>query len=207
MRRAGFLLALLMCMVPGKTLTQFSTEMSSGLITECTGALTVETSGHWLNQGILLPDSSTLLLFGPFMQSLRQDAGAFYNVTVNKSSGDVILSGAVNLNSGVLSLLSQDVVLNNYVITLDADARLSETPGNTVKGSSGHIATSRVLSMPAGENIAGLGLQITSGNDLGLTELRRGHAAQSANGQESILRYFDVWPEFSLGTEAYSIPV
>src|SRR5690606_37307827 len=101
------------------------------------------------------PGASTLILSGSFMQSLRQDGGAFYNVTVDKTGGEVTLAGAIRVN-GMLSLLHQDVSLDQHVITMDPGARLSETPGNTVKGSAGYLTTSRILSAPAGDNIAGL---------------------------------------------------
>ena len=173
---------------------QIQLEMSSTLTMEGVGNIQVETEGNWLSQGMFLPGVSTLLLHGPHNQFLKQDGGAFRNLTIQKSNANVLLTGDIHVDGGTLTVSNGDVDLNTYRIMLDASAQLSESPGQTVKGASGYITTTRTLSAPAGNNIAGMGLSISSVGDFGSTEIRRGHAAQSGNMVEGIQRYFDFLP-------------
>ncbi|MCF8240495.1 MAG: T9SS type A sorting domain-containing protein [Melioribacteraceae bacterium] len=93
-----------------------------------------------------------------------------------------------------LKITSGDLDLNGNILTLGGSATFSETAGNTVTGSSGYIQTTRNLNAPSSENVAGLGAIITSSADLGSTNIKRGHAAQSGNSNSSINRYYDISP-------------
>ncbi len=195
-------LILFLFLLAGEIKAQIAAEMSSGLITDITGSISIASDGNWLNQGNLLPGTSTLILEGPFDQLLQQEYGSFHDVTINKSNGNVLLSGNINVEAGTLSIINQDLSLNGFIVTLDPTAMLSETPGNTVKGLTGYVTTARSLSSPSDDNIGGLGLGMISDDDFGMTEIRRGHAPQSSNGAEGILRYFDAFPEFNDGNTA-----
>lgn len=92
---------------------------------------------------------------------------------MNKASGDVVLNSNVIVN-GTLTLTSGDINLNGSDITLGISATLSETAGNTVKGTSGVIKTTKNLGANPG-NIAGLGINITNSPALGSTIIERGH--------------------------------
>ena len=50
----------------------------------------------------------------------------------------------------------------------------------------------RGLDAPDNLNVAGMGIILTTPVNLGLTEIRRGHAPQSGNGQTGIFRYYDI---------------
>ena len=180
---------------------QASLEATSGIQLEASGGIQVEVEGNWLNQGSLLPGLSTLRFDGATGQAIRNQGGSFYNVTVDKAAGEVTAMGHFNVD-GAFTLSSGDVNLNGNVIILGSNALLAETPGHTVKGSSGYLITTRNLNMPNADNVAGMGLTLTANIDLGYTEVVRGHAEQSGNSAASILRYFDVLPANQAGLSA-----
>ena len=173
---------------------QISLETTSNVHLEATGGLQMELSGGWQNPGTFSPGLSTILLDGSGNQPLLNDGGSFYHVIVDKSGGEVALNSNIEITGGLLSLQNGDVNLNGRLITLDVAAILSETAGNTVRGGNGYLTTTRILNAPNAQNVAGLGFEITTGNDLGSTEIRRGHAAQTGNSTASILRYYDILP-------------
>ncbi|MBK9331747.1 MAG: hypothetical protein IPM96_04890 [Ignavibacteria bacterium] len=101
-----------------------------------------------------------------------------------------------------LNIISGDIDLNGKEITLDAAAVLTETSGNTVKGNTGVIKTTRTVSNPSNYNFGGLGLTVTSSANLGSTTVRRSHAAVTINGSPSIIRNFDITPANNSGLNA-----
>jgi hypothetical protein len=193
---------LLLALGVGNLSAQVSATMTSGITTQITGVLTVECTGNWLNQGTLLPGHADVMFKGPYTQLVQQGGGAFYGITVDKTIGEVTLTGNIHINEGVLHIVSQDLSLNGNLIILDPNAMVSETPGNTIKGSPGYITTIRSINAPAALDVAGLGLLISNDGDLGATEVRRGHAPQSANGMEGIQRYYDIQPGINNGLES-----
>jgi hypothetical protein len=88
--------------------------------------------------------------------------------------------------------------LNGSNITLGESASLSETETDSyssrVYGASGVITTTRNLNSPTDENIAGLGIEITSASDLGSTTIRRGHQQLQSGSGSSIMKWFDINP-------------
>ncbi len=180
---------------------QVSLEMSAGISTNVTGGLQIVLDGNWNNNGTLNAGSGAITFNGSGTQTLFNAAGTFNHLNLNKSGGEVMLLSNINV-AGTLSLTGGDVALNGQIITLEANALLSETPGNTVKGASGHIETTRDLIMPGFENVGGLGFVINSSANLGSTRIVRGHAAQTGNGNHSILRYFDISPANNTGLNA-----
>lgn len=73
-----------------------------------------------------------------------------------------------------------------------AAARIDETGGGRFTG--GLLQAIRDLSAPSQADPAGLGAEISSGEDLGSTAITRGHTVQTGGGNASISRYFDVSP-------------
>ncbi|MEL6659497.1 MAG: HYR domain-containing protein [Bacteroidota bacterium] len=180
--------------IPLTSIAQISIETTSGLQLEATGGLELEVSGDWQNQGVFSPGLSTLSLEGDGNQNLLNTSGGFYNVIIDKSGGEVFLEGDISINAGLLSVINTDVNLNGYIITLNPTATLMETAGNTVKGSSGSITTTRDLNAPATVNVGGMGLKITTTSDLGSTQIVRRHTSQMVLGNPSIERSFEVIP-------------
>jgi len=139
-----------------------------------------------------------------FNGSAPQVTGSLLPVTVNDLTLDnpsgITLSSPITVN-GILSLPNGDLNLNGNNVTLGPSGLLSETPGNTVTGTSGVVTTTRTLTAPSGStNIAGLGIMIGSAADLGSTLISRGHAVQSSCG--SIQRYFNIAPTTNSGLNA-----
>jgi len=122
------------------------------------------------------------------------------NLNVENSNGVTATNGFQV--DGTLTLSSGNLDLNGKNIVLGTSALLSETAGNTVKGSSGSIRTTRNLSGISAENVGGLGAVITCGTDMGSTIISRGHAAQASGSNYGILRYFDITPTTNFGLNA-----
>ena len=159
-------------------------------------------NGDWDNSGTFNAENGTVVFNGSGDQSVTNANGeTFLNLTVNKTSGNVILEDAVEVD-GTLSVVSGDVDLNGNVIALGSNATLSESDDATVKGTSGYITTTRVLNAPNNVNVAGLGAVLTSTANLGSTEIKRGHVEQSCNGNNSILRYYDITSTNNTGLDA-----
>jgi hypothetical protein len=69
-------------------------------------------------------------------------------------------------------------------------ARLDER--GSARVANGQLTATRALNSPSSEDPAGLGLQITTSENLGDVDVTRGHTAQTGNGNEGIERYYDV---------------
>jgi Secretion system C-terminal sorting domain len=174
---------------------------SGATLTGSFAAITIP--GNWSNSGTFTAGTGTVIFNGASgNQTITNSSGeTFYNLTVNKAGGDVQLSNNITVN-GTIALTSGDIDLNGKVITLGGSALLSETSGNTVKGTSGTITTTRTLNAPASINVAGMGAEITSTANLGSTTISRGVAVQTGNSNSSILRYFDIAPATNTGLNA-----
>ncbi|MCK6606623.1 MAG: T9SS type A sorting domain-containing protein [Ignavibacteriaceae bacterium] len=138
---------------------------------------------------------------GSSAQATGNGLTAANNLTINNSSG-VTLSSSLSEVAGTLTVSSGDLDLNGNTITLGSSATLSETAGNTVKGTSGVIQTTRTLNNLDAVNVAGLGATITTAANMGSTTIQRGHAARTGNGKTSILRYYDIAPDNNTGLNA-----
>ena len=199
MKRINISLTLLLLCAPLAS-AQVSVETSSDLTAEVTGGLQIALDGNWTNNGTLTPGGSTVTLNGSGTQTITNASGSFDKLTIDKSGGEAQAAGNFTVENK-LTLNSGDLDLTGNVITLGVEALLAETPGNTVKGATGYIETTRNLNSP-NENVAGLGFEISSSANLGSTVIKRGHAQQSGNSNQSILRYFDVTPTNNSGLDA-----
>ena len=153
-----------------------------------TGTITLSTSGNYGYNG------SVAQVTGSLVPSIVND------LTVNNNLG-VTLSGSMVANGNV-SILDGDLDLNGNNLVLGPSAMLVETPGNTVKGASGMVATVRDLNAPSGINVAGLGAMITSAANLGSTVVERYHSAGTGLGNEGIFRQFNIVPTTNSGLNA-----
>ncbi len=153
------------------------------------------TTSHLTIAGTLTAAGGTTVAFnGAADQHLTPAAGQILaDVTLDKASGDLVLMGDLDV-TGTLALTGGDLDLNGFHVDLGTTGTLSETTGHTVKGIRGTIRATRTLNAPNGDDVAGLGAEITSNQDLGATTLTRGHAVQTGDGNQSIARYFDVAP-------------
>lgn len=120
---------------------------------------------------------------------------------INNATG-TYLGGSFNVNDTINVLLG-DIDLNGVNITLASTGHLKETPGNTIKGNSGYIVTSRNVNAPSTLNIGGLGVVLTSAANLGLTTIYRSHQVLLAPYMgNSITRNYNVMPSNNSGLNA-----
>ncbi len=111
------------------------------------------------------------------------------NLTINNASG-VTLHAARTL-SGALTLTNGNLTLNGQSLTY-----------GTITGTEGTISESQSLNAPSAVNVGTLGTLITSAADLGSTTVKRGFNVQSGNGNQSILRWYDITPTTNSGLDA-----
>lgn len=111
----------------------------------------------------------------------------------------------IAVKNGATLRVAAGGVLDLHGTTLDfgdaaSTARLEETGEGRVTG--GLLTATRTLDAPSGLDAAGLGVVISSDEDLGETTLTRGHAAQSGGDNEGIQRYYDIGPTTNEGLDA-----
>jgi len=123
-------------------------------------------------------------------------AATFFNLTVNKSSGDIVLLRNINIagtGAGALTLTSGDIDLNGdrTIFFTDVAGTLVEADGQTVKNTKaglGYIRSENAT--PSAAQLTSLGLQTIAGATV--TEVRRYHNAVDVDGVPSINRYYRV---------------
>ncbi len=121
----------------------------------------------------------------------------FQNLTIINLD-NVELEGTITVN-GLLEMETGFLDLNGFDIDLGTSGHITEWEEDNISsrifGNEGVIRTNRDLGTPQGDDIAGLGMKITTSQDLGFTTIERGHS-QLSGGEESksILRWFDISP-------------
>ncbi len=111
---------------------------------------------------------------------------------VNNLNG-ILLDRNLTVNNS-LNIINGDLDLNGNTVTLGTNGTLSETAGNTVTGTSGLITTTKNIGTPTAFNVGGLGAVLTAGADLGNTTVERFHSAAVGNGNQGILRQYNISP-------------
>ncbi|HMS35395.1 MAG TPA: hypothetical protein PKC91_15040 [Ignavibacteria bacterium] len=138
---------------------------------------------------------------GTIMQTVPTINVNYYTLRINNPAS-AILSGNISIPDS-LNIILGDLDLNGKIITISSTGYMTETPGNTVKGNTGYITTTRNINSPSGLNVAGMGAVLTQASNLGSTEVRRGHTVQTGlNGGTSIRRYYDITPTNNSGLNA-----
>lgn len=132
-----------------------------------------------------------------FGDALPNPLGGF---AVNNPNGFSLNTNMTVNNS--LKILNGDLDLNGNTITLGSNASLTETAGNTVKGSTGKLTTTRVLNAPSGVNVGGLGSVLTSSANLGSTTVERYHFTPTGSGNQGVTRVYNIVPANNTGLNA-----
>ncbi|MCC6279664.1 MAG: hypothetical protein IT262_03625, partial [Saprospiraceae bacterium] len=172
-----------------------------------TGASTLTFSNAKLtNNGSFTDNNGTVLFTGNASNANASFNGTgattFKNLTIDKSANngqvnqDIIVLGNLTLVSGGLELANGDV---NFGTT---GSLQGETETFRVYGAGGELIAFVTLNAPNGVNHANLGAIITSAQNLGLTEIRRGHAPFVVPSGNSIERYFNILPANNNGLNA-----
>ena len=138
---------------------------------------------------------------GTALQSVSTANINYYILRINNPAGAILL-GDISIPDSLRVILG-DLNLNGKIITLTPAAYMTETPGNTVFGTTGYITTTRSIGIPGSLNVGGMGAILTATTDLGSTVVRRGHTVQTGlNGGTSIKRYYDITPTNNTGLTA-----
>ncbi len=147
--------------------------------------------------GSYVASAGTTTFNGTGTQYIGGDGSAatFFNLTVNKSSGDIVLLRNINVAgaAGALTLTSGDIDLNGdrTIFFTAAAGTLVEADGQTVKNTKaglGYIRSENAT--PSAAQLTSLGLQTIAGATV--TEVRRYHNAVDVDGVASINRYYRV---------------
>lgn len=162
---------------------------------------TVAVSGTITNSGTVNGGSqSNLVISGNGAQvTIPAITNGLNSLTVNRNNG-AKLSGNISVANNI-TITNGDLDLNGRTITLGSTGTLMEI-GGRLKGSTGTITTTRTLNSPAGENIGGLGVSITSSQNLGATVITRGHTRRGNGVNLGIERYYDISPANNTGLNA-----
>jgi hypothetical protein len=166
------------------------------------GGATLLLPNNWSNAGAFTAGTGTISFNGSGGSQIITCVSpeVFHNVTVNKASGGVVLNNSITVN-GNLTITSGNINLNGDTLLLGTSATLVETPGNTVKGTSGVIMTTQTLGANPG-NVAGLGADISGSPALGVTTVVRGHSPDTVGTSRSICRYYKITPGNNSGLNA-----
>jgi len=177
-----------------------------GILDLQSGVFSIDTNTLVLNGSINITGGSLAggitsnLTIGGSGSQISLQAISLNDLSINRTAG-IMLSGAMAIN-GILTLTNGDIDLDGQVITLSATANLSETAGNTVKGSSGSITTTRTLNNISSLNAGGLGAVITTTQNMGSTSITRIHSQQAGNSNVIILRSYGISPTNNTGLNA-----
>ena len=151
--------------------------------------------------GTFITANSDILYNGTALQSISTTNINYVGLKLNNPAGATLTNNITIPDT--LSVILGDLNLNGKIITLTPDAYMTETPGNTVYGTTGYITTTRNIGTPNNLNVGGIGAVLTASSSLGSTEIRRGHTVQTGlNGGTSIKRYYDITPTNNSGLNA-----
>ena len=199
----------LMTIVSGQTITNHTNlSLDSGLVVTVMGDVHNEGNATINNQGLLdikgaISNNSsaplaigngTVTLSGSNPQIIDGSAiSRFFNLRLNNAAGltlnqSIIVEGRLNMANGKLDLNGQHIDLQS------SGSITGETGSNRIFGSSGFISTTRDLGIPAGNNIAGMGVAISTASNLGMTQIVRAHNSLAVGTGNSIERSFDIQP-------------
>ena len=162
--------------------------------------LKLTASNPIIQNGTFTNAGSKIEYNGTASQSISTLNITYYTLRINNVAGTILTN---NITLDTLNVILGDLDLSGKIITLPATGLLTETYGNTVKGSTGYITTTRNVGIPSSLNVGGLGAVLTATTNLGNTEVRRGHTVQTGlNGGTSIRRYYDITPANNSGLTA-----
>jgi hypothetical protein len=125
---------------------------------------------------------------------------SLYNLNFNSPNG-MTLGSNIYIN-GQVKTYSGKIDLNGKIITLAANASISETAGSTFTGNSGYLTITKNYTSPiSNENIAGLGFVLTTNQTPGLVTITRGHNYFTSASGNSIRRYFGMKADKDTGLQ------
>lgn len=147
---------------------------------------------------VFVTNSGKVILNGSSKQYITGDSSIhFYHLVIHKPQEEVVLKQNILVRDS-LTLIKGNIFLNGSTIHLDTAGRLSgESNISRIYGSNGLVTARRFIdSSRAGlsDNIAGMGIYVSTKEQFGYVNIERGHEAQAYSGDTSVLRYFNFIP-------------
>lgn len=189
---AGFVLSAFCLQIKGQGII---ISPGASLVINGSGNIVIN-NGSLLNDGTFIAGTGTVSVTGSSNQTFSGSSTlGFYNLRLNKSAGDLslarslVIGNSLELNLGVLDL-------NGFNIDLGSTGNvLGENASAYIKSSStGYLIRSVNLNAPTAVNPGNIGIELTSGANLGATIIRRGHQQQINSSGYSINRSFEIVP-------------
>lgn len=161
---------------------------------------TIVVNGDMINNSVTTKHiNGTITFEGNANQTIGGDQEIeFSNIEVNKtnSNGQILLKQNISVNNK-LNLKNGKIELSDFNINLlETGELLNETNSNYIKSDLGFgkIVATRLISEGSNNNIAGLGIDITTNNFAGIKTIERFHQSKT-NVIESINRFYRI-PNF-----------
>ena len=166
--------------------------------------------GDFANNGAYTDEGQAITFGGSVQQVISGSSNtSFSNLSINNSAGvslqcNIGVSGNLQLIAGDLDLRNSNVDLGTTgtLVNETNDHRIIATDGITEGMGTGTVNFSKNLSTGFYTNIGGLGLDISTPSDMGLTSIFVGHFLQSNGTNTSISRYYDIVPQNNSGLNA-----
>ncbi|MCI4669831.1 MAG: T9SS type A sorting domain-containing protein [Bacteroidia bacterium] len=158
-----------------------------------------------IQNGSLTPEQSTVIFSGSNSSSILGSSIELYNLTVNKTGANLIIGDSTNVSNNVTFTLGNIDLAGKSLNLLSTGSLQNESENARAFSSSngGRILREyefigAVNSVDAGN----LGLTLSTGGVMGLTQIIRSHDAQTFPGGDGIDRYYEVIPNNNSGLNA-----
>ncbi len=178
-----------------------TTSMSDGFAinsgAEVDGNGTYKVGGDWENNGTFNEDDSTVEFIGSANSNISgSQSSKFYNLKINKTSGELVLNKNIIIREE-LEMTSGNINLDETTLNIGAGANIiNESASSYIYGNDANAYIEfqgLIFPFVVPGNLGNLGVEILSSiNATGFINIRRYHKAQVVNGEEGILRYYDV---------------
>ncbi|MCI4668142.1 MAG: T9SS type A sorting domain-containing protein [Bacteroidia bacterium] len=151
----------------------------------------------WIQEGNFLAADSKVIFTGDLPASQVYVGGTgttFYDIELSKSSQDLALQSSIEVVHELIFIQGKLDLNGNQVDLGNTGSLIGETEAKRAFSSQagGLIFRMDMLNSPNMANPGSLGLTISSPANLGMTLVSRGHDPQDINGQDGILRYYDL---------------
>lgn len=156
----------------------------------------LELSRNFTVNGSFVHNSGEVVFRGSNNSEYEGNNIQFHKLSIQKgtSNEQLILNSSIQVVDEI-KLTSGDLNLKNAQVNLGSTGFVSnETAENRIVGENGSIKAIRVLNAPSAINVAGLGAELTSAQNLGSTEIIRSQAQQTYNGGFGMMRTFEIHP-------------
>lgn len=198
----NFLIIQFMLLISSTSFSQGIRNNSANIICTSGSNIIIGENAAWENNGTFTPSTSQVSFVGSADQIITGSSNtAFYNLKLNKSGGDLLLSKDISVSNN-LTMTAGDFDLQNSSVDLGATGIIqSETESNRIKvgdpsTNTGTIYYTRTVNSVSGYDPANLGIAITTDQNLGSITVVRGHQRQQGTGSYtsnySLARYYIV---------------